>query len=167
VTYRELHGAQVSNIAKLGPAGDVPVLPDNHLGLVQRTRTQEFMTGSGGGHDWCPGRPRVEPHVHYRLVLETLGRPSTTFKSSRQLCEVIRDAIIGMWGYAISASLGTEIVMIAHTEAYDRAQILHRDVSAGNILITEEGTGILIDWDLSKKVVKDGSAKQRQYSRTV
>jgi len=39
-------------------------------------------------------------------------------------------------------------------------------VSAGNILITEEGSGILIDWDLSKKVVKDGM-KARQHSRTV
>ena len=57
--------------------------------------------------------------------------------------------------------------MTAHTEAYDRTQILHRDVSAGNILITDEGSGILIDWDLSKKVVRDGSAKQRQHSRTV
>ncbi len=38
--YRELHEAQVSNVAKLGPAGDVPLLPDNHLGLVQRTRTR-------------------------------------------------------------------------------------------------------------------------------
>ncbi len=52
-------------------------------------------------------------------------------------------------------------------EAYDKANILHRDVSAGNILITEEGSGILIDWDLSKKVVKDENAKQRQHSRTV
>jgi len=40
--------------------------------------------------------------------LETLGRPLTTFESTRQLCEVIRDAIIGMWGCGISASLDTE-----------------------------------------------------------
>ncbi|KAH8984958.1 hypothetical protein EDB92DRAFT_1766970, partial [Lactarius akahatsu] len=39
-----------------------------------------------------------------------------------------------------------------HTEAYEWVKILHRDVSAGNILITEDGSGILIDWDLSKKV---------------
>ncbi|KAH9051851.1 hypothetical protein EDB87DRAFT_1537692, partial [Lactarius vividus] len=40
------------------------------------------------------------------------------------------------------------------------------DVSAGNILIAEDGSGILIDWDLSKKVVKGGSRKQRQHSCT-
>jgi serine/threonine protein kinase len=28
------------------------------------------------------------------------------------------------------------------------AQILHRDISAGNILITDKGKGLLIDWDL-------------------
>ncbi|KAH8998186.1 hypothetical protein EDB92DRAFT_2111982 [Lactarius akahatsu] len=108
---------------------------------VQRTTTQEFVKG----YDWCLGRPRIDPYVHYRLVLETLGSPLYTFKSTRELCKVIRDAI---------------------TEAYERVKILHRDVSAGNILITEDGSGILIDWDLSKKVVKDGSGKQRQHSRT-
>ncbi|KAI9444196.1 hypothetical protein H4582DRAFT_2071765 [Lactarius indigo] len=111
---------------------------------AQRTMTQEFVKGN----NWCPGQPRVDPYVHYRLVLETLGESVYTFKSTRQLCKVIRDAIV------------------AHTEAYERVGILHRDVSAGNILISKEGSGILIDWDLSKKVVKDGSGKPRQHSRT-
>ncbi len=90
--YRELHSAQVSNIARLGLAGDVPRTPgsvDTEPGDVQRTRTQDFGDGRG--------RACVDPYVHYRLVLETLGRPLTTFKSTRQLCEVIRDAIVGMW----------------------------------------------------------------------
>ncbi|KAH9174768.1 hypothetical protein EDB89DRAFT_2241537 [Lactarius sanguifluus] len=145
--YRELHDAQVPNIARLGLAGDVPLLPEcgrTDCPAVQRTMTQEFVKG----YDWCPGQPRVDPYVHYRLVLETLGSPLNTFKSTRELCKVIRDAII------------------AHMAAYERAGILHRDVSAGNILITEDGSGILIDWDLSKKVVKGGSGTQRQHSRT-
>jgi len=58
-------------------------------------------------------------------------------------------------------------MFIAHTDAYNKTQILHRDVSAGNILITEEGTGILIDWDLSKKMKDDPNAKPRRHSRTV
>ncbi|KAH9017119.1 hypothetical protein EDB83DRAFT_2679871 [Lactarius deliciosus] len=143
--YRELHDAQVSNIARLGLAGDVPLLPEcgrTDCPAVQRTMTQDFVK------DWCPGRPRVDPYVHYRLVLETLGSPLNTFKSTRELCEVIRDAIK------------------AHTGAYERVGILHRDVSAGNILITDNGSGILIDWDLSKKVVKGRSGTQRQHSRT-
>ncbi|KAH9960896.1 hypothetical protein BC827DRAFT_1097620, partial [Russula dissimulans] len=53
-----------------------------------------------------------------------------------------------------------------HTAAYEKAQILHRDVSAGNILIADDGSGMLIDWDLSKKVIKDVDEKARSHSRT-
>jgi hypothetical protein len=96
--YRELHGAQVPNIPMLGPAGDVPLSLDRkHIApfSAQRTRTQDYVKESGRGYEWCPGRPRVDPLVHYRLVLETVGYPLNTFKSTRQLCEVIRDAIVG------------------------------------------------------------------------
>jgi len=56
--------------------------------------------------------------------------------------------------------------LLAHTAAYNRARILHRDVSAGNILITDKGGGILIDWDLSKKVKESLEPKPRLHSRT-
>ncbi|KAI0291947.1 hypothetical protein B0F90DRAFT_304810 [Multifurca ochricompacta] len=149
--YRELNAAQVPCIAKFGLGGDVPLSPKHSnvsLFTPQRTRTQDYLQGSEGGHDWCPGRPSANPFVHYRLVLETLGRPLNRFKSTRQLCEVIRDAII------------------AHSAAYERTGMLHRDVSAGNILIGEDGRGILIDWDLSKRVTKGVEEKARQHSRT-
>jgi serine/threonine protein kinase len=42
---------------------------------------------------------------------------------------------------------------LAHKEAY-RADVIHRDISPGNILITEDGHGLLIDWDLCKRVSK-------------
>ena len=42
--------------------------------------------------------------------------------------------------------------------------ILHRDVSAGNIILTDEGRGLLIDWELAKKVDQGGS---RRPDRTV
>ena len=57
--------------------------------------------------------------------------------------------------------------LVAHRDAYIKARILHRDVSAGNILITEKGSGILIDWDLSKKVKEYIEPKPRLHSRTV
>ncbi|KAH9051847.1 hypothetical protein EDB87DRAFT_1836142 [Lactarius vividus] len=113
--YRELNDAHVPNIAKLGLTGDIPLLLEcggTDSPAVQRTMTQQF------------------------LVLETLGSPLHTFRSTWELCKVIRDTIT------------------AHTKVYERVGTLHRDVSAGNILITEDGSGILIDWDLSK-VVKD------------
>ncbi|KAI0273342.1 hypothetical protein BC834DRAFT_853395 [Gloeopeniophorella convolvens] len=166
--YRELEDADVSNIARMSRAGDVPLTPESlatppgSLAIspksletppdsskapspvpVQRTITQDFVKA-----DWCSGNPRVEPYVHYRLVLKTLGWPLNHFKSTWQLCRVIRDAIV------------------AHSEAYQKTGILHRDISAGNILITRSGRGILIDWDLSKKVTTDDKGKPRRMSRT-
>ena len=57
---------------------------------------------------------------------------------------------------------------IAHSHAFERAQILHRDISAGNILVTknDDGSpkGLLIDWELAKKMNEHGS---RRPERTV
>ncbi|KAI0273338.1 hypothetical protein BC834DRAFT_203931 [Gloeopeniophorella convolvens] len=145
--YLELKKADVSNIARMRRAGDVPLNPEflrtSSKVAVQRTTTQDFVKA-----EWCYGNPQVEPYVHYRLVLKTLGRPLNHFKSTRQLCKVMRDAIV------------------AHDEAYRKTSILHRDISAGNILITRSGRGILIDWDLSKKVTTDEEGKPRRVSRT-
>ncbi|KAI0263436.1 hypothetical protein BC834DRAFT_938764 [Gloeopeniophorella convolvens] len=148
--YRELHRKGVRNIAKLRCAGDIPVSLEDAgiLSLAfQRTLTQEFVR-KAGRYEWCPGHPTVEPFVHYRLVLNTVGKPLSHFKSTRELCTVMRDAIV------------------AHSDAYSKARVLHRDVSAGNILIDGDGHGILIDWDLSKKLPGPGEdAKQRRASR--
>jgi len=92
--YRELHEAEVRNIAKMGPAGDVRHVQVSSAGF-QRTRTQDYLRSPGSRHAWCHGRPSVVPYVHYRLVLETVVMPLSHFKSTRQLCEVIRDAVIG------------------------------------------------------------------------
>jgi serine/threonine protein kinase len=41
----------------------------------------------------------------------------------------------------------------AHWVAYHKANILHRDISVGNVLLTHDGKhGLLIDWELSKRV---------------
>ncbi len=96
--YRELRDAQVPNIARFGRAGDVPLTTEGADVLpfaVQRTKTQEYVMGNGGEQTPCYGTLGFVPYIHYRLVLETLGRPLKTYKSTRQLCEVIRDAIVG------------------------------------------------------------------------
>jgi RIO-like serine/threonine protein kinase len=54
---------------------------------------------------------------------------------------------------------------LALADAYE-AGILHRDFSPGNVIITDDGTGRLIDWDLSKpKNTKQ--ATPRRATRTV
>lgn len=43
-------------------------------------------------------------------------------------------------------------VILAHWFAYHIAKILHDDISVWNIMIDEDGNGILIDWDFSEAV---------------
>ena len=45
----------------------------------------------------------------------------------------------------------TAVILSAHKAAWEKAGILHGDVSPGNILITEDGRGILNDWDMCKR----------------
>ena len=52
----------------------------------------------------------------------------------------------------------------AHTHAFNFARVLHRDISAGNIILTDEGKGLLIDWELAKMMDEGGS---RRPDRTV
>ncbi|KAH8915312.1 hypothetical protein BT69DRAFT_1251802 [Atractiella rhizophila] len=75
---------------------------------------------------------------HYRIVLEEVGEPLNRFKSTWELVKVMSDAFT------------------AHRDAFEKAEILHRDVSFGNILLIrsgDEARGLLIDWEFSK--VKD------------
>jgi RIO-like serine/threonine protein kinase len=60
------------------------------------------------------------------------------------------------------------LALLAHNDAFNKAGVLHHDISVGNILITK-GKGILIDWDLSKRVNKEPSEcdKVRQPTRMV
>ncbi|KIJ09028.1 hypothetical protein PAXINDRAFT_53332, partial [Paxillus involutus ATCC 200175] len=44
--------------------------------------------------------------------------------------------------------------------AYNIVKVLHRDISPGHIILTDDGEGLLIDWELAKKVV-DNVAKRR------
>ena len=51
-------------------------------------------------------------------------------------------------------------IFAAHREAHDNGHILHRDISAGNILIYNNG-GLLIDWDMSKDLDLRSDDKKR------
>ncbi|KAK0435364.1 hypothetical protein EV421DRAFT_1835740 [Armillaria borealis] len=78
----------------------------------------------------------------HRIFLKTIGRDLTTFCSVKGLVTCIADA------------------MKAHQVAFDRACILHRDISVGNIMITPDHRGFLIDWDHCV-VLTDRSAEKR------
>ncbi|ETW82613.1 hypothetical protein HETIRDRAFT_165394 [Heterobasidion irregulare TC 32-1] len=92
----------------------------------QETRTHEFIK-----QKWCC-RVVIQRHHHYRLVLGDLGRPLSQYTSTKELSQVMLDTIE------------------AHQQAFN-AGVLHQDISGGNILITDDGRGLLIDWDLSRR----------------
>lgn len=102
--------------------GGGPVLTD---GREQVTLTQSLLE-----RIWISSVP-VE-RCHYRFVLQEVGRPLETFKNSEQLIDLIYQAFL------------------AHKQAWLSANVLHRDISPGNILINHDGTALLVDWDLSK-----------------
>ncbi|KAI0333303.1 hypothetical protein GY45DRAFT_327622 [Cubamyces sp. BRFM 1775] len=95
----------------------------------------------------CP----LRRYVHYRIVVEEVGRPLDTFEDGHHLVSVIYDCIK------------------AHRSAA-QADILHRDISCGNILIyptvekmkdvdgSGEGSmgvalhGVLTDWELAMDI---------------
>ncbi|CCM06472.1 uncharacterized protein FIBRA_08739 [Fibroporia radiculosa] len=95
--------------------------------------------------------------VHFRLIVYQVCKPLTEYSDSRELVCILLDAIL------------------CHHDAWVDAQILHRDVSVGNILIdveamvggNEMAIGILSDWDMCKyKEDLDKGAAQKQRSGT-
>ncbi|GJJ11142.1 hypothetical protein Clacol_005373 [Clathrus columnatus] len=69
------------------------------------------------------------------------------------IVSVIRQALIAL------------IRFLAHKQALDNAKILHRDISANNILIYE-GKALLIDWDLSKNMEDPEQARDAERTGT-
>ncbi|THH27068.1 hypothetical protein EUX98_g7121 [Antrodiella citrinella] len=78
----------------------------------------------------------LRAHVHHRVV-QQLAFPLNTFKSSRELVQAIRDAMFAVIG------------------VYKKFHRLHRDVSAGNIMLGKDGRGLMNDWDHSRRLLEE------------
>ncbi|KAI0037326.1 hypothetical protein FA95DRAFT_1507078, partial [Auriscalpium vulgare] len=117
--YRMLHAHEVPHIPELLCAGDVLV-----GGHIQETLVESLREAK-----WACMLKSLTHHVHYRQAWKTIGTKLSVFSSTKQLCEAVRDAII------------------AHSVAFEKAHVLHRDVSAGNVMFAPGGNGgLLIDW---------------------
>ncbi|KAI0669506.1 hypothetical protein C8Q78DRAFT_1094286 [Trametes maxima] len=113
---------------------------------VQDTRTQDIPEEEGGS--------TVPPmRRHHRLVFKEVCAPLEAFQSAQDLVEVLHRAIV------------------AHLYAWKAAGVLHRDISAANILVYKDGHGdlhgILSDWDLSMTEEQLSSQEITQPSRSV
>ncbi|KAH9835412.1 uncharacterized protein C8Q71DRAFT_118720 [Rhodofomes roseus] len=102
---------------------------------VQKTCTQAFLPKDERTGCSAPAQE------HYRLAIKEIGAPLDEHESPYELVKVIWHALYG------------------HRQAWELKELLHRDISAGNILILRyfdkngkmRSIGILIDWDLCKK----------------
>ncbi|KAH9486316.1 hypothetical protein JR316_0000380 [Psilocybe cubensis] len=84
----------------------------------------------------------------HKLVLQERAKTIVEFRDVRELLNAFSDAII------------------AHGKAHDKAQILHRDIAPGNIMIRCDGHGVLLDWDLPE--LTSGQANEAHlFKRTV
>ncbi|ESK91069.1 hypothetical protein Moror_1164 [Moniliophthora roreri MCA 2997] len=73
----------------------------------------------------------------FRIVVKTIGCPLADFDTTWELVNATKDAIHG------------------HSELYEKAGILHGDVSVQNIRIQDDGkAGSLVDWDLSQSIIR-------------
>ncbi|EIW52973.1 uncharacterized protein TRAVEDRAFT_135109, partial [Trametes versicolor FP-101664 SS1] len=147
-------------LKKLNLAGviNVPTLVCHGDILGQTTKTPDYWGRKEDSDAICP----LRLHAHYRLVVKEVALPLREFQSSCQLVSIILDTVV------------------AHQEAVEKADIIHRDISGGNILIfpkvvhdVQAGTkalnwsGLLTDWELSKPLRhKSGQLRARQPERT-
>ncbi|KAI1786104.1 hypothetical protein LXA43DRAFT_1099549 [Ganoderma leucocontextum] len=111
--------------------------------------------------EFCVGCP-IRHHQHYRIVVEEVGMPLDRFETGLQLVCLLFDCLKTHHLAATRPSL----------------QILHRDISDGNIIIIPKvavmrdgrhvlnWTGVLTDWENSKPIDMQPLVRARQPERT-
>ncbi|KZV65028.1 hypothetical protein PENSPDRAFT_756821 [Peniophora sp. CONT] len=112
---------------------------------------KEARRGATGRTDLTDDDIEMLPHALTVTLFGKVGGRLRDFKSSRQLCIALMHALE------------------THEAAYRLKKVLHRDISAGNILIYKvpggkgEIEGLLIDWDLCVNVelVREARRKGR------
>ena len=82
-TYVVMAAAQVKNVAPCSAAGDI----GDHTTLTHLFKDELWA---------CKTKRVLVPHHHYRLVLDLIGKPLTTFSSSLQMLRCVLDALICM-----------------------------------------------------------------------
>ena len=90
---------------------------------------------------------------HYCLILDGIGQPLDSFRCSRDMVRAVHAALVYKFFLdKVEVCVSESCTPMAHKFAY-KCEILHRDISPGNILITSDNKfegGLLIDWDLCK-----------------
>ena len=150
--YKKLADAKVQHIAT--------VLDYSDIG------DQRTVTGNYAHKPWVC-KTNLKPFrtlQHYRLVLLEIGCNLTyEFKDFREILGAMRNALQGK-GILINQTIFLLKYFAAHRESYYKGHVLHRDISAGNIVIYNNG-GLLVDWDMCKDL--DLKSDEKNIFRTV
>ncbi|OSD00249.1 hypothetical protein PYCCODRAFT_1469576 [Trametes coccinea BRFM310] len=139
-----------------GPVNGVPTLHCH--GDVEGQVTLSQSVWRDKNPDAKPEDSPFKTHNHYRLVVKEVCLPMREFVSFHELLVLIA------------------ICIRAHGQAFTRKGILHRDISAGNVLIypkeviangtvTVKRVALLADWELAKTVTETEDGP-RQPDRT-
>ena len=158
-------------ILKALNAAKVPHIPTllYHGDLDQSTKSYDMWLDyhEGKTREGCP----LKSHQHYRLVVAEVGKPLSEFENAFQLVWALFCCITGMCFRVLFCGVVYSSLLKAHEHAC-AAGYIHRDISAGNILLYKDANGdwvgLLNDWELSKEC-KDGKTQSggRQLDRTV
>ncbi|GJE92020.1 hypothetical protein PsYK624_081730 [Phanerochaete sordida] len=120
-TYQDLRSRDVPFIPYPMYGGDVQH-PD---GSVQETVGPSL---AAEGSAWFRSAATLQHHVHHRLVQDIAYRLDSV-RDERELMQAIHDALIAL------------------DRAYSELGLIHRDISALNIMLTSDGKCMLSDWD--------------------
>ncbi|KAG7087809.1 hypothetical protein E1B28_013750 [Marasmius oreades] len=120
---------------------DIPHIPTLLASGDASGRWQDTQT------EYMSDHPPIRHHRHYYMAFREVGKSLSKFSNLAEFVGALRDALK------------------AHQTAYEKLHILHRDISAANILIFN-GRGLLIDWEFSKAYEPGIPREPRQNERT-
>lgn len=162
---RLLNENNVPNVPKLICGGDI----EGHTTLSHKFAGNDFE-GSPARMPWKCGSHKITHRIHHRFVEDFVGVHLDQFISTHQFMRAVYDAYLGLSIVSFLLIFGSCFIVhsIAHWGAYKLCGILHRDVSGRNVMMTEDGRGILNDWDFAKRIAGPGEVEvPRDHERTV
>ena len=143
---------------RMRKSGSVPTSESSRTDLYwsMEKRTQDITSATNSNDaKRCrldPGESQVSNRVHRRIITSPPGKPIMEAQSPHTLLNGFIGVIKGNVLKVIIDSMSNRR---AGLESLRNANILHCDISKGNIMLNEdESDGFLIDFDLATKIVE-------------
>ena len=140
-TYRTLREHGVPHLPNVLYACDVR----DGGGELQQTRSYGIAHMNRA---WDQRTERGGELVHHRVVQE-IAYPLQQALNEREYVQALHDAAIGESSIPKPRHAMLMLFPVAVGSAHAQANLLHRDLSLNNIMITSEGRGVLNDWDMA------------------